>query len=97
MDSWRNQIQLSYLITKYILVNYYLEKGFFIIKNNSNQLSSVPNDAKLIIHAIGQQKTDIVMVKTTAISSVASTIKKFHIKSYFHLVYKQYLYHDKEK
>ena len=34
------------------LVEYYLSKGFVIIKLNSKNLSSVPNEAKQRIHAI---------------------------------------------
>ena len=33
----------------------------------------------------------------TAISSVASTIEKFHIMSNFHYVYQQNFYHDKQE
>ena len=47
------------------LVDNYLEKGLFIIANNSNQLSSLPNDVKLIIHVIDQLETDFVMEKNT--------------------------------
>ena len=39
-------------------MNYYLEKGFVIIKHNSKQLGSFPNYVKLRIHAIDKQKTD---------------------------------------
>ena len=53
------------------LVSYYLEKGFVIIYHNSKQLISVPNDVKLIIHAINKQKTDYVMSFYTEMSSVS--------------------------
>ena len=70
------------------MVYYCLLKGFVIIKNNSNQLSSAANDVKLRIHVIDQPKTDLVMEKTTAISSVVNTINKFHILSDLHFVCK---------
>ena len=40
----------------YILVNYYLAKGFAVLGKKSKQLSSFHNDVKLIIHAIDKQK-----------------------------------------
>ena len=46
------------------LANNYLAKGLFIIENNSKQLSSFLNYAKLRIHAIEQIETDFVMKKT---------------------------------
>ena len=46
------------------LVNNYLEKGFIIIANNSNKLSILLNDVKLIIHAIDKRETYFVMKKT---------------------------------
>ena len=52
------------LVCQSRLVNYYLAKGFVILEHNYKQLSSVPNDVKLIIHAIDKQKTDYVMVAT---------------------------------
>ena len=69
-------------------MNKYLSKGFFIIANNSKQLSSLPNDVKLIIHAIDQLETDFSMKKNTAIYSVANTVKKLYIQSDFHFIYK---------
>ena len=80
----------------YPLVNNYLAKGLFIIENNSKQLSSLPNDVKLIIHGIDHIETDFVMSKNTAISSVENTINKLHIQSNFYFVYKQNFYHDKQ-
>ena len=74
-----------------LLVNNYLSKGFFIIENNSKQLSIIPNDVKLIIHGIEKLETDFVMEKKTAIYSVANIIKKLHIHSYLHLIYKKHL------
>ena len=53
------------------------------------------NDVKLIIHDIDQLETDLVMSKNTQISSVENTIKKLHIQSDLHLIYKQNFYHDK--
>ena len=76
-------------------MNNYLSKRFFIIENSSNNLSSIPNDVKLMIHAINQLETDYVMAKNTAISSVANIIKKFHIQPNFHLIYKTN-YQDKQ-
>ena len=57
------------------LVNNYLEKGFYIIEKDSNQLSFLPNDVKLRINLIDQMDTDFFMSKNKAISSVANTIK----------------------
>ena len=36
------------------------------------------------------------MAKNTAIYLIANTIKKFHIQSNLHLIYKQNLYYDKK-
>ena len=66
------------------LVNNYLAKVFFIIENNSKQLSIHLNDVKLRIHVIEQLETDLVKVKYTAIYSLSNTVKKFHI----HVIYK---------
>ena len=52
------------------LVNYYLAKSFVIIKQNSSNLGSFPNDVKLIIHVIDKQKTYYVMACTTEIYSL---------------------------
>ena len=52
---------------------------------------------KLRINAIDQLETDIVMKKNTAIYSVAKTVKKLHIQSDLHLIYKQEFYKDKQK
>ena len=41
---------------QYCLVNYYLEKGFVIIKYKYKQVISVLNNVKLIFHAIDKQK-----------------------------------------
>ena len=76
---------------RYRLVNNYLEKGFFIIAKNSNQLSSLLNDVKLIIHEIDKLKTDILMAKNTETYSVENTINKLHIQSDLHCMYKQKL------
>ena len=57
------------------LVEYYLEKGFVILKHNSNNLSSVHNEAKQGIHVINMHKSDLVMDIYTEITSVANTIK----------------------
>ena len=46
------------------LVNNHLAKWFIIIENNSKQLSSLPNDVKLTIHAIDQLETDFLWQKT---------------------------------
>ena len=66
-------------------------KRFVVIKHDSNQSSSVPNNAKLIIHAIDKLKTDFVMAKTTAISLVKNTIKQLHIQSDLNLIHKKVL------
>ena len=52
---------------------------------------------KLIINLIDQLKTDYVMVKNEAISSVANTIKQLNIKKDMHMTYRQNLYNTKEK
>ena len=62
------------------MVNNYFSKEFFIIENESKQLSVLPNDVKLIIHKIDQLEIDFFMEKDTEISSVANNINKFHIK-----------------
>ena len=77
------------------MFNYYLSKVFVILEHNSKQLSSVPNDVKLIIRAINKQKTDYVMACYTEISS-ENTINKLQILSTVHSVYQQNLYHDKQ-
>ena len=79
------------------LVNNYLAKGFCMIENYSKQNSMLPNDVKLIIHLIDKMDTDFVMTKNKAISSVAITIKKFHIQENMHLVYKQDFYKDRKR
>ena len=78
-------------------MNNYLEKGFFIIENKSKQLSILPTDLKLRIHAINQLETYFVMAKNTAISSVENTINKFHIQHGLHFIYKQNFYNNKQK
>ena len=77
-------------------MNNYLEKWFFIIENNSKQLSILPDDVKIRIYAILQLETYFIMAKKTAIYSVASTIKKLHIQSYLHFIYKQTFYDGKQ-
>ena len=69
-------------------MNNHLAKGLFIIENKYKQLSMLLNDVKLTIHAIEQLETYFVMKKNTAIYSVAKTIKKLHIQSDLHLMYK---------
>ena len=55
MDSWRKKlnchIELRILFGKLLF-----SKKYSIIKHNSKQLSSVPNDVELIIHAIDFKK-----------------------------------------
>ena len=74
---------------QYLLVNNYLEKGFFTIVNNSKKLSSIMNDVKLRIHAIDKLETCFVMAKNTAFSLVSNTIKKLYIQSDLHFIYKK--------
>ena len=76
------------------LANNYLARGLFIIEKDSKQLNIILIDMKLRIHAIYQLEIDFVMAKNTAIHSVANTIKKLHIQSYFHLIYQQDFYKD---
>ena len=57
----------------------------------------LPNDMKLIIHVIDSLYTDSVVKKNKAISSVANTIKIFHIHKNMQLLNKQDLYKDKQK
>ena len=67
---------------RYHLVNKYLEKGFFIIEKNSNQLSILLNDLKLRINAIEKLEIYFVIAKNTAIYSVANTIREPNINLY---------------
>ena len=46
------------------LVSNYLIKGLSVIEDNTNQLSLIPNNVKLITYLIDQLKTDYVMVKS---------------------------------
>ena len=78
-------------------MNNHLSKWFVIIEHNSRKLSSFLNYAKLRIRAINQLETDDIMAKNTEISSVANIIKKVHIQSDLYLIYKQKLYHAKER
>ena len=57
---------------------------------------SVPNEVKQIIHVINKQKTDHVMACYIETYSVANTLKKFHIQSNLHTVYKHNFYRDKQ-
>ena len=79
------------------LLEYYLSKGFVILEHNSNNSSSVSNKSKQIIHAIDTHGSDYVMACYTKITSVANTIKKFHIMSYLHYGYIHDFYHDKQE
>ena len=74
------------LVCWYRLVNCYLSKCFVIIEHNSKQLSIVPDDVKIRIHAIYKQKTDYVMACITAISSVASTKNKLYVQYTFYFI-----------
>ena len=38
-------------------MNSYLSKLFFIVEKDSKNLSTIPNDVKLIIHVIGKLET----------------------------------------
>ena len=78
------------------LVNNYSEKRLFFIENNSKQLSILPNDAKLRIHAIEQVETYFCMAKNKAISSVENTIKKLPIHFGMYFINQQNLYYDKQ-
>ena len=51
---------------------------------------------KLRFHGIDQLET-YCYEKSTATSSVANTIKKFHIQSDLHLIYKKYFYNYKQR
>ena len=64
-------------------------KRFCYYKHNSKKSSSLPNYAKLRIHVIDELETDFVMAEITAISSVANTIKKFHIQPNLHFINKK--------
>ena len=52
---------------------------------------------KLKINLVNQLDTDYVVVKKKAISAVANTIKQLHIQTDIHMIYKKYLYNNKEK
>ena len=62
-------------------MNKYLAKGFFIIGNESKQLSILPNDVRLRIHAIEKLKTDFVMKKKHS-----NLISSKHYKEITHTV-----------
>ena len=72
--------------------NNYLEKGFYIIEQNTKQLSM-----KLRINLINQLDTYYAVVKNKAISALANTIKQLHIQKNMHIIYKQDFYKNKEK
>ena len=55
------------------------------------------NDLKLRVRVIDQLEADFLWRKNIAISSVANTIKKFHIQSDLHFIYKKNFYNDKQK
>ena len=78
-------------------MNNYLEKGFFINEKESKQLTILPDDVKLRIRAVDQLETYFFMENNTEIFSVVNTIKIFHIQYYFHLIYKQNFYNEKQK
>ena len=71
-------------------------KRFFILEHNSKHLSSVPNDLKLITHAINKQETDYVMACYTASYSVKNTINKLQILYTLHYFYQSNIYLDKQ-
>ena len=79
------------------LIKNYLAKGFYIIEKDSNQLSTLPNDVKLIINLIDQMDADFFMAKNKAISSLSNKINKLHIQKNMHLIYKQDYYKDKQE
>ena len=79
------------------MVNKYLAKLFYVIENDSKQLSMLTNDVKLRINVIDQLDTDFVMKNNTEISSVVNTIKKLHIQKNIYSIYKQEFYKDKKK
>ena len=69
-------------------MNNHLAKGFYIIEKESNQLSMLQNDVKLIIYVIDQLETYFDMAKKTAIYSAANTIKKCIFRKNTHFIYK---------
>ena len=77
------------------MINNYLSKGFFIIEQGSKKLNLIPNDARLRIYLVDQLKIDYVMVKSKAISSVATKIKQLHIHKNMHMTYKHDFYKTK--
>ena len=79
------------------LINNYLSKGFYIIEQNKDQLSLIPNDVKLIIILIGKLDTDYAIVKNKAVSVVAKTIKQLYLQKNMHMTYKKDFYNIKEK
>ena len=52
------------LVFRSWMVNYHLEKGLVIIEKESQKLSILLNDVKLIIHAIDQLETYFVVEKS---------------------------------
>ena len=61
------------------LVNKYLAKLLFIIKMESKQLKSLPNDVKLIIYVIDQLEKDFIMAEKNTLSlfSILFTNKNY--------------------
>ena len=90
MDSRRKNSTVV-LVFRSRLVNYYLAKGFVILEQKYKHLISVPNNLKLRIYVIDKHKTDYVMACYTAISSVANTLNKLHIRSNLHTTNKTYI------
>ena len=64
------------------MIKNYFAKGFYIIENESKQLSLFPNDVKFKINIINQIDTDFFMARNKAISDVANTIKNRYSEKY---------------
>ena len=79
------------------LINNYLAKLFYVIEQDTKQLSLSPNDVILRTNINNQLDTDYVMVKNKAISAVANTTKKLNIQKDMHMIYKQDFHMNKEK
>ena len=92
----KNTKSTGILVYHFRLMNYYLEKGFFIPEHNYKQLIIFPNEVKQTIHVINKQKTDFVIACYTVISSVENTLNKLHIRSNLHTACKHNLYNDKQ-
>ena len=79
------------------LVEYYLANGLIILEHNSNNLSSVPNKSKQIIHVVNIHESEFFMACYTSTNSVENALNKLYIQSDLNSGYIHNLFHDKQK